>query len=242
MLPSAGGGRLRSLADTPATSTCRSIRSNSGPEMRGLVIGAAFGGAAAGLCRIAQITAAAGIHGRHKLEPRRIAHMRIGPRHHRLAGFNRLAQTVQRPALEFRQLVQKQNAQMRQRHFTGPHFQPAAHPAPPSRRNDADCGTAGPARSRRRPGSPARLRTMEISSASRASSGGKMPGSLCASIDLPRAGRPDHQKVMGRPRRRFPTRAWRFPGPSHLSNRARRGTPPPAWAMAGSAPSFPSCD
>lgn len=33
-VPSAGGGRARSAAVTGGTSTCRSIRSISGPEMR----------------------------------------------------------------------------------------------------------------------------------------------------------------------------------------------------------------
>lgn len=33
-LPSAGGGKVRSLAVTAATSTCRSMRSNSGTKMR----------------------------------------------------------------------------------------------------------------------------------------------------------------------------------------------------------------
>ncbi len=33
-LPSAGGGKVRSAADTPGTSTCRSMRSSSGPDTR----------------------------------------------------------------------------------------------------------------------------------------------------------------------------------------------------------------
>jgi len=60
-----------------------------------LVILPAAGRPAATARRLAQITAAAGIHRRHKLETRRIFHMGVGARHHRLAGFDRLAQRVQ---------------------------------------------------------------------------------------------------------------------------------------------------
>ena len=66
-----------------------------------LVIAGAFGRAAAGLGRIGKITAAAGIHRRDQLKARRIAHMSVGPRHHRFAAFNRLAQAVEHAALEF---------------------------------------------------------------------------------------------------------------------------------------------
>ena len=92
-----------------------------------LVVAGAFGSAAAAQCRIAEIAAAAWIHRRHQLEARGIAHMGIGARHHRFAGLDRLTQTVQHAALEFRQLVQEQDTQMRQAHFARLHFQPAAH-------------------------------------------------------------------------------------------------------------------
>ena len=66
-----------------------------------LVIAGAFGGAAAAQRRIGKIAAAAGIYRRHQLKARRIAHMGIGPGHHRFAAFDRLAQAVQHAALEF---------------------------------------------------------------------------------------------------------------------------------------------
>jgi hypothetical protein len=53
--------------------------------------------------------------------------MGIGARHHRFAGFDRLAQTVQHAALEFGKLIQKKNTQMRQGNFARLHFQAAAH-------------------------------------------------------------------------------------------------------------------
>jgi hypothetical protein len=67
-----------------------------------LVIAGAFGGAAAAQRRIAEIAAAARVHRRHQLEARRMAHMGIGARHHRLAGLDRLAQAVQHAALKLR--------------------------------------------------------------------------------------------------------------------------------------------
>ena len=166
------------------------MRSNSGPGDARLIIAGAFGRAAAGLRRIAEIAAAAGVHRRHQLEARRIAHMRIGARHHRLAGLDRLAQRVQHrragiPAA--RPGTARPDAPARLR----PASRAARRrPAPPSRRNDADCGTAARGEIAPSGNSPASDCTMEISSASRASSGGSRPGRRCASIDLPAPGGP----------------------------------------------------
>ncbi len=52
--------------------------------------------------------------------------MRIGPRHHDLAGLDRLAQGFQHRAGKFGKLVHEQNAVMRQRDFARPRTAPAA--------------------------------------------------------------------------------------------------------------------
>ena len=76
--------------------------------------------------RIARIAAAAGVHRRHELHPRRESHMSIGARDIDLAGFERLAQRIEHRALEFGQFIQEQDAQMRQTDLTGAHLQSAA--------------------------------------------------------------------------------------------------------------------
>jgi hypothetical protein len=50
----------------------------------------------------------------------------VGARHRNLAVLERLAQRIQHPRIEFRQLVEKQHALMRQRDFAGPGAQAAA--------------------------------------------------------------------------------------------------------------------
>jgi hypothetical protein len=50
----------------------------------------------------------------------------VGARHRDLAVLERLAQRIQHPRIEFRQLIQKQHALMRQRDFAGFGAQAAA--------------------------------------------------------------------------------------------------------------------
>ena len=64
--------------------------------------------------------------------------MGIGARHHGFAGFQRLAQTVQHRAGKFRQLIQKQHAQMRQRYLARFDAHAAADHRGHGWRNDAD--------------------------------------------------------------------------------------------------------
>jgi hypothetical protein len=52
--------------------------------------------------------------------------MGVGPRHHHLAGLQRLTQTVQGLGREFGQFIQEQYAVVGQGHLAGFHFQPAA--------------------------------------------------------------------------------------------------------------------
>ena len=55
-----------------------------------LIIRGAFWRPPAGLSRVGQVPAAAGVHRRDQLEPRWIAHMRIRAGNYRRAGFNGL--------------------------------------------------------------------------------------------------------------------------------------------------------
>ena len=52
--------------------------------------------------------------------------MRIGPRDAHATSFEWLAQRIEHRALEFGQLVEKQNAEVRQTDFAGLHFQATA--------------------------------------------------------------------------------------------------------------------
>jgi len=83
----------------------------------GLVFVRALGGAGAGLGRVVEIAAAAGIHGGDQLEAGRIGDVGVGPGHRGAPGFQRLAQGFQRRALELRQLVEEKDAQMGQRYL-----------------------------------------------------------------------------------------------------------------------------
>ncbi len=96
------------------------------PRQFRLVFLRAFGHAAAGLRRVAQKPAAAGIHRRNELEARGIANMGIGARNHGGTRFDGLTQRIQNGAREFRQLVQEEHAQMREADLAGFDFQPAA--------------------------------------------------------------------------------------------------------------------
>src|SRR5437773_5978590 len=66
-----------------------------------------------------QITARAGVHRTDQLETRRIFGLARGARNRDPAGLERLAQGFEHLAVEFRQLVQKQHAVVRERYFAG---------------------------------------------------------------------------------------------------------------------------
>src|SRR5437879_6754380 len=68
---------------------------------------------------MAEISAGAGVHRTDQLESRRILGLARGARNGDAAGFERLAQGFEYLAVEFRQLVQKQHAVVRQRYFAG---------------------------------------------------------------------------------------------------------------------------
>ena len=81
--------------------------------------------ATAGEAGIAGAAAAAGIHRRHQHEARRIGDAVIGSRNRDFSGLQRLPQRIEHRALEFGELVEKQHAAMRERHFARPRAQSA---------------------------------------------------------------------------------------------------------------------
>ena len=113
-LPSAGGGRVRSAADTPGTSTCKidAVEQRAGDPR--LIIGGAARRAAAGERGIAEVAAAARVHRRDQLDPRRKGHVGVGAGDADASGLERLAQRIEHRALEFRQLVEEQDAEVRE--------------------------------------------------------------------------------------------------------------------------------
>ena len=76
--------------------------------------------------RIVGAAAAAGIYRRDQHEARRIRDAMIGARDRDFAGLERLAQRIQNLRREFRQLIEKQHAVMRERDFARPRAQAAA--------------------------------------------------------------------------------------------------------------------
>ena len=90
-----------------------------GPGNPGLIRVGALGRLAAGLGRIVEMAATARVHGGDELNACRIGDVRISPGDGGAAGFQRLAESLQGAALEFRQFIEKQHAHMRQRHLAG---------------------------------------------------------------------------------------------------------------------------
>ena len=87
---------------------------------------ARIGLAVAGEARVRRMAAAAGIHRRDELKSRRIDDAMIGAGDGDLAGLDRLAQAVQNLGLEFRQLIEKQDAMMGERNLARPRPRAAA--------------------------------------------------------------------------------------------------------------------
>ena len=81
--------------------------------------------AVAGKARLARMAAAARIHRRDELKPRRIDDAVVCAGDCHFAGFERLAQAIEDLRLKFRQFVEKQNAMMGKRDFAGPGPRPA---------------------------------------------------------------------------------------------------------------------
>ena len=82
------------------------------PGDLGLIVGGAARRAAAGERRIAEMAAAARVHRRDQLHPRRKGDVGVGAGDVDLAGLERLAQRIEHRALEFGQFVEEQHAEM----------------------------------------------------------------------------------------------------------------------------------
>jgi hypothetical protein len=93
-----------------------------------LIVGGAagIGAAPAGEAGLRGASAAARVHRRNQHEARRIGHAVIGARDRNLAGLQRLAQRVEGLRLEFRELVEEQDAMMGERDFSRSRMQAAA--------------------------------------------------------------------------------------------------------------------
>ena len=166
------------------------MRSSNGPDTLRLVIGGAARRAAAGQRRIAEMAAAARVHRRDQLDPRREGDVLLARATLTLPVSSGWRSESSTGALEFRQFVEEQHAEMRQADLAGPHPQPAAdqrrHRGAVMRRAErpARAGSCPPS------SSPATDATIDTSSASDGSSGGRIPGRQAASSDLPAPGGP----------------------------------------------------
>ena len=137
--------------------------------------------------RIAGVSAGAGIHRCHQLKSRREFAAALESREIDHAALQRLAQRLQSVAREFRQLVEKQHAEMRQARVRRASSR-RRRSAPRPRRCAADCETAVV---RRRLGlRPAADSKLATSRDSRGARGGNKPGNRCASKVLPAPGGP----------------------------------------------------
>ena len=121
--------------------------------------------------------------------------MGVGARHRDAAGLDRLAQGFQGGALELRQLVEEQHAEMGERNLARLGAHAAADQRRAARPNDADRGTGRRRISLPSASWPATECTMLTSSASAGSSGGRSAGSRAASIDLPAPGGPSISRL-----------------------------------------------
>ena len=210
--PSAGGGRARSAELDRRHVDAEIDAVEQRARELALVVEAAARRAAAGAAGLHQMAAAAGVHRRHELEARRIGDMGIGARHRHAARFQRLAQRLERGAIELRQLVEEQHAVMGERDLARPGAQAAADQRLQGRRMVRIAEGAAAARACLRRGRPPASApwTLPAPRRARAAAGcraGAPPASTCPS----RAGRSSGDCGRRPPPAR--ARAWRSPGP-----------------------------
>ncbi len=106
--------------ETRGTSTCRSMRSSSGPEIRPRYAAMRSGVQRHGAERSPRWPHGTGIHRGHELEARGELRLARRPRNHDVPGFERLAQHFEHAAVELRQLVEEQHAVVRERDLARP--------------------------------------------------------------------------------------------------------------------------
>ena len=122
-----------------------------------------------------------------------IGDMGVGAGHGHAAALQRLAQRLQRGAMELRQLVEEQHAVMGERHLARPGARAAADQRLQGRRMMRIAEACGAGRACRRRVSPASERTMVASSASSGFERRQHAGQARRQHRLARAGRADHQ-------------------------------------------------
>ncbi len=120
---------MRSAGPTAGTVSAMSMRSRKGPGEARLVLRDAtlVGLAAAGVAGIVRVAAAARVHGGDELEAGRVDHASVGAGDGDLAGFQRLAQTVEHLRLELGQFIKEQHPVVGERHLAGAGVDAAAH-------------------------------------------------------------------------------------------------------------------
>jgi hypothetical protein len=96
------------------------------PRNACLIVRGAARRSAAGERGIAQMAAAAGVHRRDQLDPRRKGHMGIGTSDADAPGLERLAKRIEDRALKFRKLVEEQHAEVREADLAGADTKAAA--------------------------------------------------------------------------------------------------------------------
>lgn len=96
------------------------------PGELGLIIRRAARRAGAGERGVAEVPAAAWVHRGDQLHARGVGDMKRGARDADFAGFERLTQRIECLALELRQFIEEQHAEMREADLTGPRLRAAA--------------------------------------------------------------------------------------------------------------------
>ena len=188
------------------------MRSSNGPGDPRLIVGGAARRPAAGQRRIAEMAAAARVHRRDQLDPRREGDMGVGAGDADVAGLERLAKRIEHRALEFGQLVEEQDAEVRKADLARAGPEARRRPAPASRRCGAASGTDGGGGSARRPARPRPTRpsTLRAPRTAAAAAGFRAGRRRAATCPRPAA---RSSADCARPPRRSRARAWRLPGP-----------------------------
>jgi hypothetical protein len=210
--------------------------------MLGLVVGhaARIGHAGAGEARLGRLAAAARVHRRDQLEPRRKADAVVRPRDDRLAR-SRSAAAAPSRTCGWNSGSSSRNSTpvMGERDLARAHPQRRRRSAPPSTRNDADYGTAAASSARRLPDRPPRSGSSRPPAARAAVSGGRIEGRRLASIDLPEPGGPFISRLW--PPAAAISRARLALSWPLMSRRSASGHPPPDAATRASAGTGPAC-
>ena len=184
------------------------------------------------------MAAAARVHRRDQLDPRREGDVGVGAGDADLAGLERLAQRIEHRALEFGQLVEEQHAEMGEADLARPHLEPAAdqrrHRGAVVRRAERAAAAHPPAL--QLAGDAGDHRHFERLGRRRAPAGSRAGRRRAATCPRPAA---RSSADCGRRPRRSRARAWRSPGPSPGRGPGRRPAARPRPAAAAPARGVP---